>query len=65
MAGPAIVAFCDAPWVPVFIAVCFILHPYLGFVALLGAVIVFALAASNEWLTKKKLSDANALAESR
>ena len=61
IAGPAIVAFCDAPWVPVFIAVCFILHPYLGFVALLGAVIVFALAASNEWLTKKKLSDANAL----
>ena len=39
---------------------CFIL-PVPWFVALLGAVIVFALAASNEWLTKKKLSDANAL----
>ena len=57
--GQAIIALCDAPWVPLFIAVCFILHPILGFVSLFGAVIVFALAASNEWLTKTKLSEAN------
>jgi PrtD family type I secretion system ABC transporter len=57
--GQAIIALCDAPWVPLFIAVCFILHPILGFVSLFGAVIIFALAASNEWLTKTKLSEAN------
>jgi PrtD family type I secretion system ABC transporter len=59
--GPAIVAFCDAPWVPVFIGVCFILHPMLGFVALIGALIVFALAAANELLTRKQLTNANRL----
>ena len=59
--GPAVIALCDAPWVPVFIGACFILHPLLGFIALCGAVIVFALAASNELLTKKKLSEANRL----
>jgi PrtD family type I secretion system ABC transporter len=59
--GPAVIALCDAPWVPVFIAACFILHPYLGFVALGGAIIVFLLAASNELLTKNKLTEANKL----
>ena len=59
--GPAVIALCDAPWVPVFIAACFILHPYLGFVALGGAIIVFVLAKSNEILTKSKLTEANKL----
>ena len=59
--GAAIVALCDAPWVPVFIAVCFMFHPLLGLVAILGAVIIFILAASNELLTKAKLSEANRL----
>ena len=59
--GQAIIALCDSPWVPVFIAVCFILHPMLGFVALFGAVIVFVLAACNEWLTRKKIVQANKL----
>ncbi len=59
--GQAIIALCDAPWVPVFIAVCFVLHPILGFIALSGALIVFILAASNEFLTKGKLFEANKL----
>jgi PrtD family type I secretion system ABC transporter len=59
--GSAIIALCDAPWVPIFIGVCFVLHPMLGFISLFGAILVFALAASNELLTKKKLSEANRL----
>ncbi len=61
ISGPAIIALCDTPWVPVFIAVCFFFHPILGVIALTGAIMVFALAASNEWLTKNKLSEANKL----
>ena len=61
ISGGAIIALCDAPWVPIFIGVCFILHPTLGFVALIGAVLVFVLAAINEWLTRTTLSDANRL----
>lgn len=59
MGGQALIALCDAPWVPVFIAVCFVLHPILGFVSLGGAIIIFVLAASNELLTTKKLLEAN------
>ena len=59
--GAAIIALCDAPWVPIFIAACFLLHPMLGLVSLIGAVLVFALAAINELLTRAKLSEANVL----
>ena len=56
--GPAIIALCDAPWVPVFIGVCFFLHPLLGLISLSGAIIIFVLAASNEFLTKRKFVEA-------
>ena len=61
ISGFAIVALCDAPWVPIFIAACFFLHPILGLVALVGAVLIFILAALNEWMTREKLSEANRL----
>ena len=39
IAGGAVIALCDAPWVPIFVAVGFILHPILGFVSLAGAIL--------------------------
>ena len=33
LSGGAIIAFCDAPWVPLFIIAGFLLHPWLGLVA--------------------------------
>lgn len=42
--GQGIFAFFDAPWAPVYIAVSFFLHPFLGFVALFFACIQVALA---------------------
>ena len=59
MTGSGLIAFCDAPWVPVFIAVIFLFHPWLGFLALAGAIIIFILALSNEILTRKPLSEAS------
>lgn len=60
--GAGILAFCDAPWVPVFIAVCFLMHFWIGVVALAGAVIIFALALSNELATRNPLRDASSAA---
>ena len=57
--GVAIVSLCDAPWVPIFIGACFLLHPTLGFVALGGAIVVFTLTIINEWITRGPLSEAN------
>jgi PrtD family type I secretion system ABC transporter len=38
--SPGPVAFFDLPWVPVYAAVCFLFHPWVGYAVLLGAVLV-------------------------
>ena len=43
---------CDLPWAPVFVLLCFLLHPLLGIVALGGAFISFTLALLTDWVTK-------------
>jgi ATP-binding cassette subfamily C protein/ATP-binding cassette subfamily C protein EexD len=50
---------CDLPWTPIFIALCFGLHPILGFVSLGGAVVLFLLALVTERLTKSRLDEAS------
>ena len=46
-------AFFDAPWVPIFVALIWILHPLLGLVAVGGAVVLFALSIANELATRR------------
>jgi len=55
MTGHGILAFFDAPWVPLFLTICYLFHPYLGLVATAGAVIIFSLALVNEFSTRKAL----------
>jgi PrtD family type I secretion system ABC transporter len=57
--GQGVLSFFDAPWVPLFLALCFIFHPWLGAVAAVGASIIFILALLNEFLTRKHLKKAN------
>ena len=59
IASPGLVTLFDAPWVPVYLFVIFMLHPTLGFIALGGAVLLFALAVLNELITRKPLAIAN------
>src|SRR3954465_7179181 len=49
----------DAPWVPVYIAVIYLLHPNLGHTAVAAAIVLFTLALANSALTAKPLSAAN------
>lgn len=63
MTGTGILTFFDAPWVPLFIGVCFLFHPWLGYLALSGGIIIFALALINEFATKKPLREANTAAQ--
>jgi len=53
--GPAVLSLFDGPWVPIFLAVTFLLHPLVGLVALAGAVVLFVLAVLNELLTRTPL----------
>lgn len=58
LTGQGILAFFDAPWVPLFLGLCFAFHPWLGMVATLGALVIFALALANEFSTRGALGEA-------
>ena len=59
LTGTGLISFCDAPWAPIFVVGCFILHPWYGFVATAGAVLIFALAVANEFMTRGQLKTAS------
>lgn len=56
---PAVAAAMEAPVALVFLLILFIVHPWLGWAALVGALIQVALAWSNERMTQPPLSAAN------
>jgi PrtD family type I secretion system ABC transporter len=53
-----VTAMLDAPWVPFFVLVLALLHPWLGLVGAGAAVLLFLVALLNEVLTRKPLSAA-------
>jgi len=59
--GPATI-FCDLPWTPVFVGLCYLQHPLLGLVALGGACILFLLALMTEFATRCSVERTNRLA---
>jgi PrtD family type I secretion system ABC transporter len=59
VATQGLTAFFDAPWVPIFVGLIWILHPMLGVVALSAAVVLFVLSIANEFATRKATETAN------
>ncbi|WP_282396725.1 type I secretion system permease/ATPase [Pseudomonas sp. PS01298] len=59
MTGTGLFAFFDAPWLPIYIAVMFMFHPWFGWMAIGCAIILTILALVNERLTGKPLAAAN------
>ena len=55
MTGSAVIAFFDLPWVPLFVAVAFLLHPIFGWLAIASGVITLIITILNEYSTKKLL----------
>lgn len=60
LTGPGPFALFDAPWVPVYLVVVFMLHPVLGLVALAGAAVLFTIVLLNEARTREPLRQAGA-----
>jgi PrtD family type I secretion system ABC transporter len=56
--GGAIISFFDLPWVPLFIAASFLLHPVFGFLAIGSGILTFIITLVNEYSTKKSLTRA-------
>lgn len=59
MTGNGLFAFFDAPWLPIYVAVMFMFHPWYGWVAIASAIILLILAYFNEKGTGKALGEAN------
>ena len=62
LTGPGILALFDAPWMPIYILVCFLVHPLIGLVALLGCTILPLIAWANERATRGRLDGAQQVA---
>jgi ATP-binding cassette subfamily C protein len=55
MATPAIAAIFDLPWTPVFLLVSFMLHFWIGMLAILAMILLVTLAYLNQKATQKKM----------
>jgi PrtD family type I secretion system ABC transporter len=60
LGGDAILAFLDAPWIPIFVLVIWLMHPALGWLAAVGAVILFVIAVVNDRLTRRLMEKSRA-----
>lgn len=60
LTGPALPAFLDAPWGLFFLAVVFVIHPWLGVVALAGMMVLLTLALLSEARTHRAVGEGGA-----
>ena len=58
VATPIVAAMFDAPWTPVFLLVAFLLHFWIGVMAVLSAAILVTLAWSNQRATQARMEQA-------
>ena len=59
LSGNGLFAFFDAPWVPVYIGVLALFHPWFGLFALGAGLVLAVIALINEKTTRQLLADAN------
>lgn len=59
LTGGAILALCDLPWASLFLIACFILHPWFGWMALLGGGTLLGLTLLTDLTTRRPLDVAS------
>ncbi len=52
-------AFMDAPWVPIYVAIMFLFHPWFGLLATISCLLLILITLINQRLTTPKLEEAN------
>ncbi len=58
MGSPVLFAIFDMPWAPIFVALIYVFHPWLGHLAVVGMVILIAVTVLNQILTRKPEAEA-------
>jgi PrtD family type I secretion system ABC transporter len=62
LVGPAAMALLDAPWAPLYVVICFLIHPWIGLLTLLGGASLVGVAIINENALRESLREASSLA---
>jgi ATP-binding cassette subfamily C protein len=65
LSGPGPAALFDLPWLPIYLAICFAFHPYIGLAALAGAIILGCLTLMTELMTREPTRAATGFAITR
>jgi ATP-binding cassette subfamily C protein len=65
LSGQGPVAILDMPWMPIYVAFVFLLHPLLGWVTVFGAFFLICVTLLTEWLTRGPGETAAAAAKRR
>ena len=65
LSGIGPIAFFDLPWMPVYLAICFLFHFYIGLTALFGAIVLVTLAVATELKTRHPMRSAAQFAVAR
>src|SRR3954467_415502 len=53
LVGTGPLALFDLPWMPFYIFICFLFHPWIGVAALIGALILTSMTLFSEFMTRK------------
>lgn len=62
LSSPVFLALFDIPWTPLFLFVIFVLHPWLGLLAIAGGAFLILVTVVNQWRTRAPMQQANAAA---
>jgi ATP-binding cassette subfamily C protein EexD len=62
LTGNSLFGFFDIPWMPIYIGVLYLLHPWLAILAIFGSLLLIVIATINNLMTKDPLAKANTLA---
>src|SRR5262245_40708784 len=59
LSGPGPASFCDLPWMPLYLGICFLFHLWIGIAATFGALILVGLTLLTEAQTRKPVKEAS------
>jgi PrtD family type I secretion system ABC transporter len=58
LSSPAVSGLFDLPWMPIYLVVLFLVHPWIGWLTVAGAVVVMMLALVNRLMTRHSVAQA-------
>jgi ATP-binding cassette subfamily C protein len=65
LTGQGPLAIVDLPWIPVFLLICGLIHPWLGIIALIGGIVLASATLLTEWTSRAPAREANRYARTR